>query len=565
MEKKETARTGQIKKKDEKAGTGKPLPKRRTILMGLMLGVLLAALDQTVVGTSLPQVVKDLGGFEHISWIFTAYMLTSTTMTPISGKISDIFGRKWVYLTGMVIFLLGSILCGIARSMTQLIFFRGLQGVGGGILFPVALATVADLFAPTERGKVQGAFGAVWGFASVIGPFLGGWIVDYVHIFGITSWRWIFYVNVPVGIAAFTVIMLFYPVSTIGEKPRIDYAGSVALALFLVPLLLVLVWGGDQYAWVSPVILILSLVSIVSLAAFIFIELRAENPIIPLSLFKESIFTVSAIASFLMGISMFGVISFMPTYLQGVVGMSATYSGAVLIPLTLTMVVGSIIAGQLLNTVGYKKLSLIGTIVASGGLFLLYLLAKKGETATVREAIIYMMVLGAGLGFSMQTYIVAVQNVVSKKVVGTATSSLALMRSLGATIGITILGTVLNRMFESRIKDSPLWPQISALLQTPAFAPFLNGKVSNLPSLLVSAAFTSNPAMAAIVSEIKDAFAGSIAVLFLIGSAGALLAFITTLFLRSVPLKSMKEYNSEPDADINIKIETEDPAEVKTP
>jgi EmrB/QacA subfamily drug resistance transporter len=533
--------------------------KRTPILIGLALGVLLFALDQTVVGTSLPKVVADIGGFEHYAWVFTAYMLTSTVMIPISGKLSDLIGRRIVFLTGMITFLIGSVLCALSGEIglfglspiMQLIVFRGIQGLGGGMIFPVALATIADLYAPSERGKVQGAMGGVWGLASVIGPFLGGWIVDNVDLFGVDSWRWVFLVNIPVGIVAVSFVVIFFPRMHAKGTDPIDYIGAALITATLVPVLLITVWGGADYGWLSWQILSMGAFSLVCAILFVFRENMAKDPVIPLSMFKKSVFSVSVVASFLMGMGMFGVIGFMPTFFQGVVGMSATYSGAILLPLTVTMVVGSILSGVMLKRFGYKIFAVSGSLVAAYGFFLL---SRLGTDPPIWLAVVGMMVVGFGMGLTMQTFIVAVQNVIEKRIVGAATSTVTLFRSLGGTIGVTLLGTILNRRFESAL-DGKIPPEkLNPILNLP----MINGQIDSLPQLLL---IKPRPPFLddATIEAIKTSFSSAISMLFIIATVLALLAFVVTIFLKSVPLKSSEEYHN---GDNKSKMPPEEPAPV---
>jgi EmrB/QacA subfamily drug resistance transporter len=519
-------------------GQAKPAPHRNVLLLGLMLGVLLSALDQTIVGTSLPKIIASIGGFEHIAWVFTSYMLASVVMIPLAGKLSDLYGRRVVFLAGMILFLAGSVLCGTAGDITQLILYRGIQGLGGGIIFPVSMATVADIYAPAERGKVQGAIGGAFGLASVVGPFLGGWIVDNFFAWGIASWRWVFYINLPVGIAAITVVARNFPRHVRKETLPMDYAGIASLTTSLVALLLITVWGGETYDWASAPILGLAALSAAAMAAFVLVEFRAQDPIIPPGLFKSSIFTVSAVAVLVTGVCMFGMIYFIPTYMQGVVGISATYSGAVLLPLSLVMVLASFASGVLLNRFGYKSFALIGCLVTASGL---YLLAQLGTSPPIWLAIVEMMYLGAGIGFMLQTYIVATQNDVDRKQVGVATSTLVLLRQLGATLGVTALGVVLNERLASELPAHLPKPALDRMLALP----FINGHVGEIPSLLLRPDFLNSPMMApAVVAGMKDAVAASLSAVFLIGVVFALAGFVITLFLKSKPLKSAEEYHN---------------------
>lgn len=535
------------------------------VLAGLMLGILLAALDQTIVGTSLFKIVGDIGGFEHFAWLFSAYMLASTIVIPLAGKFSDIWGRRPVYITGMVVFLLGSWLCGTATSMTQLILYRGIQGLGGGAIFPVAIATIADLYPPAERGRISGLFGAVFGLSSVIGPFIGGWIVDYAHVSvpsfmagafapggflealvdstgHIDSWRWAFYVNVPVGIAAITMVALFFPRISNRHRVPIDYVGIATITVALVSLLMITIWGGDTYAWLSWQIGALALLTVLAVGAFILAEKRAHDPLIPLQLFHNPVFRLGVMISVLAGAAMFTVISFMPTYLQGVVGISATYSGTALVPLSLGLVSGSVFSGNLMKRFGYKPFILIGFVIAVLGYLLL---SQLGAHPPVWLAIVEMAFLGLGIGFTMQTLIVSAQNAVERRHVGVATSSITLFRTLGATLGVTALGVVLNRAFEREATEriAPDW--MARFLANPQ----LQGEVSNLPRLLsipeAVAQISAAPGGAEAIEAIKISFSHAIAVIFYVGAAIALVALSIAAFLKVIPMKGREEFMGE--------------------
>lgn len=528
-----------------KATSTKKAPHIGLVIAGLMLGILLAALDQTVVGTSLRGIVEDIGGFEHFSWVFASYILASTVMIPIAGKLSDVYGRRPIYIAGMTVFLLGSMLCGTAQDIYQLIGYRALQGLGGGAIFPVALATIADLFPPSERGRIGGIFGAVFGLSSVIGPFVGGWIVDYVHIADIDSWRWVFYVNLPVGIIGITFVALFFPRKVEKHPHPIDYGGVALLTVSLLSALLIAVWGGDTYGWTSPQILGLAALSLAALAAFIFVEQRVQDPVVPLALFKDPVVAVSAIASLLSGAAMFTVISFMPIYLQGVVGMSATYAGTVLIPLSLGIVTGAGSSGGLMKRFGYKIFAVAGFAIAIVGYVLLSRLAAMGPDAPVWLAVVEMLILGLGVGFTIQTFIIAVQNAVDRHHVGVATSTITLFRSLGATFGVTLLGTVLNRILQDEMTSrvDPSW------LQRFLADPRTGGKIGNVPQVLLSEeavnGISAAPGGAEAIEGIKLSYAAGMETVFLVGAGIALVAVLVTLFLKSLPMKSAEEYHGQ--------------------
>lgn len=504
------------------------------VIVGLLLGVLLAALDQAVVGPSVLNITRDVGGFEHMAWLFSAYMLASTVVIPLAGKFSDLYGRRPIYILGMSIFLLGSALCGTATSMPQLILYRAIQGLGGGALFPVALATIADLYAPSERGRVSGGFGAVFGLSSVIGPFLGGWIVDHVHLFGVDSWRWIFYVNVPVGIAAITMVSLFFPRVSRRSTAPIDYLGIATLTTALVSVLLVAVWGGETYAWTSPQVLGLAALALLATGAFVLVERRAEDPVIPPALFREPIFAVSAAASFIMGAGMFTVMVFMPSYLQTVLGVSASYSGSTLIPLSLSLVGASILSGFLVKRVGYKPFAVGGTLIAAVGFTALWLLPLRPPVWLV---MLEMVVIGIGLGFTIQTFILAVQNAVSRRHTGVATSSITLFRTLGVTIGVTALGVLLNRRVSTELPARVPMGDLEPLLQHP----LSGGRIERIPSLIGLPGFDAPPA---VVEGIRDAFAASVSGIWVASALLCLAALGVTLFLRSIPVKGAEEYHA---------------------
>lgn len=505
------------------------------ILFSLMLGILLAALDSTVVATSTAAIVQDLGGFERFGNVAIFYFLTGVVAIPLAGKLSDRWGRRPLYLAGMGVFLVGSVLCGLARDMTELAAARSVQGLGGGALFPVALATVADLYAPGDRGKVQGAFGAVFGLSSVIGPFLGGWIVDNVDLFGVASWRWVFYINVPIGLVGLAMVATHFPRLRKPLTTPIDYAGMATLTVALVAGVLALNWGGDRYAWGSVEIYGLVALSAVMLAAFLFAETRATDPVLPLVLFREPIFAVSAVASLLLGVGMFGIIVFLPVFMQGVVGISATYAGAVLMPLMLSLVAGSIASGLLTKRFGYKVFTIVGSFLVAAGYFVLSLLDAD---ANLPLAVGGMITVGIGLGFTIQTFVIAVQNVVERRHIGAATSALTLFRQLGGTIGLTVFTLVLRERLTVELpKRVP-----GAVLEQILASPFIAGKLERVPQVLLQA----SPLPPPVLQGIKVAYADSMEAIFLGGAVIALAALLASAFLRSRPLKSAADYHARP-------------------
>jgi EmrB/QacA subfamily drug resistance transporter len=451
-------------------------------------------------------------------------MLATTIMIPLAGKMSDRYGRRPVFLIGMGCFLTGSMLSGLAQDMNQLIIFRFVQGFGGGAMFPVAVATVADLYPPSDRGKMQGTLGAFFALASIIGPFVGGWIVDNI------DWRWVFYINLPFGIAAIAVTSVKFPKVVADTGKPIDYLGIAFLTVALTSGLLITFWGGSTYAWVSLEILSLAAASAVFAILFIYVESRAEDPMLPLSLFKEPVFALCCVSLMVMVMGLLGVVAFLPMFLQAVIGMSATYSGELLVPLMLTSMFGAILSGVMLKRTGYKPWILAGPLIAALGLYLLSTL--DGDSSSL-EAVGCLMIGGLGLGFTMSNYVVAGQNVVSKRMMGVASSTLTLFRTLGGTIGVTVLGVVVNRRFSDEL--------VGRL--PPGYEGLASEDLSTLGNYLLSGQDGSVPPV--VIESIRSALSESITFVFLVSAFVVLAAFIITLFIRSVPLKSNEELRGE--------------------
>ena len=440
--------------------------KRNILLIGLILGMFFSALDQTVVGTAMPRIIGELGGLDILSWVTTAYMLSSTTFVPIAGKLADIYGRRIMYVSGLGLFMLGSALCGTSENMTQLIIYRGLQGIGGGILMPMAMTIVGDVFPPDKRGKWQGVMGALFGLSSIVGPSLGGWIVDH------TSWRWVFYINLPVGIlAAITVFIGLSGEKRLKAEAPIDFAGALTMIIAVASLLLGLSLGGKEYPWNSWQIISLFATFLVFLLIFFRVEKTAREPILSLDLFKNRIFTVANLVGFLMGFGMFGAIMFLPLFMQGVLGISATNSGNTMIPMMFAMVFTSILGGQLVSKVGFRNLLITGMALMTLGFYLLSTMTVNTSRLIVT---LYIIVLGLGMGLVMPTLTIAVQYAFPLEQRGVATSATQFFRSIGGTFGVTIFGVVLNhRSIELLKKDFlPVVQKIPGLSEGP-FANFL--------------------------------------------------------------------------------------------
>jgi EmrB/QacA subfamily drug resistance transporter len=407
------------------------------IYSGLMVALLLAALDQTIVATALPRVVGELGGLSQYSWVFTAYMLASTVTVPLYGKLGDLYGRRPLFLGAIVIFLCGSALCGLAQGMTQLVVFRFIQGIGAGGLIPLAMATVGVIVPPRDRGRYQGLIGATFAAASIAGPALGGFIVDN------TSWRWIFYINLPIGGLALLVISLTMPRRRERHEHSIDWAGAGLLACGTASLLLGLVWGGREYAWDSWQVLSALAAAAVLLLVFALVERRVREPILPFDVLRSPVVASSVLCVALVGMAMFGTISYVPLFVQGVIGTSATSSGVVLTPLMLAAVTTSILTGQLVSRTGrYRQNAVLGPIVLAAGMLLL---SRMDVNTTNGSAARNMVVAGIGIGAMMQVFVLSVQNSVGRRAMGSATALTHFSRSIGATLGVAVMGLIVNQ------------------------------------------------------------------------------------------------------------------------
>src|SRR5262245_36808576 len=426
------------------------------VFSGLILVMLLAALDGTIVATALPTIVTELGGLEHISWITSAYLLAQTVVTPVYGKLGDLYGRKRVLQFAVVLFLIGSALCGLAQSMTMLIVFRAVQGLGAGGLIVLTQATIGDVVPPRERGRYQGIFGGVFGLASVAGPLLGGLIVEHV------SWRWVFYVNLPIGLLALVVLAVTLPAGVSRARPVIDYLGAGLLACGLAAIVLVTSLGGTTWEWGSFEVVFTGALGAFALIAFGIVETRAAEPVLPPALWRERVFTTAGTLSLIVGFALFGSVTFLPLYFQTVDAASPTESGLRLLPMMLGVLVTSIGSGQAIARIGrYKAFPVVGTLVMSIGLMMLSQLGVGTSTAT---ASLYLLVLGCGLGLTMQVLVLAVQNAVPYAVLGAATSGVTLMRGVGGSVGTAVFGSI----FTTRLGTGRLSGEQVARLAGPA-------------------------------------------------------------------------------------------------
>ncbi|MGW4792341.1 MFS transporter [Nonomuraea sp. NPDC004297] len=415
------------------------------IILALMLGMLLAALDQTIVSTALPTIVSDLGGLERLSWVVTGYMLASTVSTPLWGKLGDQYGRKKLFIGAICIFLAGSVLCGLSQNMGELIGFRALQGLGGGGLMVLAQAIVGDVVSARERGRYQGFFGAVFAVSSIVGPLLGGLFVDHL------SWHWVFYINLPLGAVALFVIVAVLPGDDTRTRHTIDYAGVVLLGSATSCLVLMTTWGGTTYGWTGPVILGLAGAAVVLLVGWVLVERRAAEPVLPLGLFRVRAFAMSSVVGFVVGFGMFGALTYLPLFLQVVHGVSPTLSGVYLLPMMAGMLTMSIVSGQIISKTGkYRFLPITGTAVASVGMFLLSTLTEWSSLLTMGA---YLLVLGVGLGMTMQVLVIVVQNAVDFEDLGVATSGATFFRSIGGSFGVATLGSVFAATLNDDLRE----------------------------------------------------------------------------------------------------------------
>jgi len=503
------------------------------VMSALMMVMLLAALDQTIVATALPRIAVDLNGLNKYSWVATSYLLTSAIATPIYGKLGDLFGRKKIFQTAIVIFLVGSALCGLSRNMDQLVFFRALQGIGAGGLMSLVLAIIGDVIPPRQRGRYQGYFGAVFGLSSVAGPLLGGFFAGSSAILGIAGWRWIFYINIPLGLIALSAVAARLHLPVMRRQHKIDYTGAALMSVAVVSLVLVAVWAGVTYAWGSGQIIGLIASTLIFGTAFILWERRVPEPIIPMDLFKNDIFRVSVLLSMLSGISMFAAILYIPQYQQIVRGYSPTKSGLYTIPLVAGLLIASITSGRLITKFGrYRPFPIFGTLMLVLGM---WLFSHVSLTTSEFTLSVWMAVIGLGLGSFMQVATLAVQNSVERSRLGVATSSTTFFRTIGSSLGGAIFGTILISRLTHHLNQA-LPASAAAHVSTKAITSGGTSQIAHLP--------------AAVQHGILEAFVRSFHDMFLIGIPFALAAFLVALFLREQPLRSGADLPSEKSDDV---------------
>ncbi|MFE2673964.1 MDR family MFS transporter [Streptomyces hygroscopicus] len=506
---------------------GKAEPKQRStsvVIFALMIAMLLAMLDNMIVGTAMPTIVGELGGLDHLSWVVTAYALATAASTPIWGKLGDMYGRKGVFLTSIAVFLLGSALSGMAQSMGQLIGFRALQGLGAGGLMVGVMAIIGDLVPPRERGRYQGIMAGVMAVAMIGGPLVGGTLTDHL------GWRWIFYINLPLGAVALFAISAVLHLPKKRAQGRIDYAGAALLTVGITALVLITTWGGNEYAWGSAQIIGLGALGVVSLAVFLYVEQRVAEPVLPLHIFRNRNFTLVTAIGFLTGFVMFGSTTFLPLYQQTVQGASATNSGLLLLPMLLGMLVVSLVAGRVTTQTGkYKVFPIVGGFLIMAGMFLLSLM----DTETTRfTSGVYMAVLGMGMGCLMQTTMLVAQNSVEMKDMGVGSSSATLFRTLGGSFGVAILGA----LFTSQVRDT------------------MAERVGSKGAAVTSGSAQLDPASLKLLPPaIRDAYTHAVASgahqVFLWGSLISIVGFVAAWFVKEVPLRGAAVKSSDGDGD----------------
>lgn len=516
------------------------LKRKVTIMIAIMAAMFFAAINQTIVSTAMPRIISILDGMDYYTWTINIYLLTSTIATVLVGKLSDMFGRKPFLLIGILLFMAGAFMTGTSDNVFQFITYRGIQGIGAGIIQSCAFTAVGDLFAPRERGKWMGFMTAIFGFSSVLGPTLGGYLVDHM------DWHWLFWIFLPLGIVAFIMILTLFPKMERKPGESIDYIGSLFMTTTIVPLLLAFSWAGTEYAWGSAQILGLLAATVVSAVIFVLVELKVKNPILPMHLFKNGVVTISNVIGFIMNFGMMGALIYLSFFVQGVLGISPTYAGYVTMPMSICMVVVSAVTGQLIAKKGkYKRYALIGVPVMIAGMVLMVFMDN------VWMAVLAMVIFGFGLGLGMPVFSLATQNAVPHKELGVVTASSQLFRNLGGTIGIAVMGTVMSNSLKTNLTEAMSSPSTTENLgkldpkmveQMTAFAnpqtlmnkPLIEQTQAGLPADV-------QPLFAQMIQTIRDALGNTLSHVFLTGTLVLVVAFVLVFFLKELPLRTTNQ------------------------
>lgn len=528
------------------------------IMIAIMSGMFFASVNQTIVGNALPKIVAELGGMDYYSWVFTIFMLTSSITTILVGKLSDIYGRKPFMLIGIFIFIIGALLSGFSKDIIQLITYRGIQGFGAGMIMSTAFTAVGDLFSPRERGKWTGIMSGVFGLSSVFGPTLGGFIVDHY------DWHWVFWVFLPLGIVAFGLIWWLFPSTQKKESETVDYLGSIFLTTTLVPLLLAFTWAGTKYDWGSSQIIALFAATIVSLIIFMIVEQKVKSPILPLHLFKNGIFAISNLIGFAIGIAMFGSVMFIPYFIQGVLGFTATHSSYITMTMTLSLVLASSIGGMLITKTGkYKLQAVIGLMLTTVGM---YLFTTMDSNTSQYAIVLFLCTVGFGLGIGMTVFTLTIQNSVEQSYLGVATASAQLFRSIGGTVGVALMGTVLNQRMTNKMEElagdsqglSNIPPEMAQnfdVLKNPQIL-LDHEKLEEIKGMLppqMQEVFTN------LFHVLQDAMTYALSGVFFIGMVIMIIAVVLTFFLKEIPLRgaALKEPKQSETGRAKLKPELE--------
>ncbi|WP_053377108.1 MDR family MFS transporter [Paenibacillus sp. FJAT-27812] len=517
--------------------------KKVTIMIALMAAMFFAAINQTIVSTAMPRIIAILGGIEYYTWVITIYMLTSTIATVLVGKLSDIYGRKPFLLVGIVLFIIGAFLCGTSSSIFQLITYRGIQGLGGGILMSATVTAVGDLFAPRERAKWTGIMMAIFGFSSVLGPTLGGFMVDHI------AWKWIFWIFLPLGLVAFGMIWKMFPKTARKTTESIDYLGSLFLTLTIIALLLGFSWAGTKYDWGSFEIIGLLAAAAVFLVILLLIERKAKSPVLPLAMFKNGIVTVSNSIGFLMNAGMMGAMMYLPFFVQGVLGISPTTSGFVNMPMSIAMIILSTLSGRWISKSGkYKRFAMAGMPFMVIGMLMMAFMTNVGV------AVAAMIVFGIGLGIAMPVFTLTVQNAVAPSELGVATATATLFRNLGGTIGIAVMGTVMNSTLTSKLEAAVKageGPDLSKVDPATAekLTSFLNPQMlldqPKLKELHATLPEQIQPLFTHIIEMVRSVLSDSLTVVFLFGMSLLIVAFVLVFFLKEIPLRTSNDMKAK--------------------